>query len=301
MGDRRRAEADHRAGRRARRRGLSSAWHDRRVPRRTGARPGAGDQRQPRARLRRARPGPDLVRRRGRPRHRRRPGRRRGRRGRRRWPATRRTWSCGRCGRPSTGSAASRPGSSCRAPTASRTAAGWARRRRRSSPACCWPARWSSAATRRCPTPTAFALAAELEGHPDNVAACLLGGLTVAWTDGRRRPRRAQPKSTSRRAAGGARAAVRSRPPRPRAACCRRSSRTPTPRSTPARRPCSSRCSPARRRHRCAAGRHRGPAAPAVPGRGDAGDARRWSPAARRRAGRGGVRRRTDRAGAGSR
>ena len=26
-------------------------------------------------------------------------------------------------------------------------------------------------------------LAAELEGHPDNAAACLLGGLTVAWTD----------------------------------------------------------------------------------------------------------------------
>jgi homoserine kinase len=26
-------------------------------------------------------------------------------------------------------------------------------------------------------------LAAELEGHPDNVAACLFGGLTVAWTD----------------------------------------------------------------------------------------------------------------------
>jgi homoserine kinase len=30
----------------------------------------------------------------------------------------------------------------------------------------------------------ALRLAAELEGHPDNVAACLLGGLTVAWTDG---------------------------------------------------------------------------------------------------------------------
>src|SRR5256885_249760 len=28
-----------------------------------------------------------------------------------------------------------------------------------------------------------LALAAELEGPPDNVAACLLGGLTVAWTD----------------------------------------------------------------------------------------------------------------------
>ena len=26
-------------------------------------------------------------------------------------------------------------------------------------------------------------LAAEIEGHPDNVAACLLGGFTIAWTD----------------------------------------------------------------------------------------------------------------------
>lgn len=30
----------------------------------------------------------------------------------------------------------------------------------------------------------AFALAAELEGHPDNVAACLAGGLAVAWGEG---------------------------------------------------------------------------------------------------------------------
>jgi homoserine kinase len=29
----------------------------------------------------------------------------------------------------------------------------------------------------------ALALAAELEGHPDNVAACLLGGLTIAWRE----------------------------------------------------------------------------------------------------------------------
>jgi homoserine kinase len=28
----------------------------------------------------------------------------------------------------------------------------------------------------------ALRLAAEIEGHPDNVAACLLGGLTIAWT-----------------------------------------------------------------------------------------------------------------------
>src|SRR3954464_8713877 len=28
-----------------------------------------------------------------------------------------------------------------------------------------------------------LALAAQIEGHPDNVAACLLGGLTLAWAD----------------------------------------------------------------------------------------------------------------------
>lgn len=30
----------------------------------------------------------------------------------------------------------------------------------------------------------AFQLAVDLEGHPDNVAAALFGGLTIAWTDG---------------------------------------------------------------------------------------------------------------------
>lgn len=34
------------------------------------------------------------------------------------------------------------------------------------------------------PDEEALALATELEGHPDNVAACLLGGLTVAWRSG---------------------------------------------------------------------------------------------------------------------
>jgi homoserine kinase len=38
----------------------------------------------------------------------------------------------------------------------------------------------------RLDTDAALALAASLEGHPDNVAACLLGGLTIAWTDGGR-------------------------------------------------------------------------------------------------------------------
>jgi homoserine kinase len=34
----------------------------------------------------------------------------------------------------------------------------------------------------RLPDEAVFQLAAELEGHPDNVAACLAGGLTIAWT-----------------------------------------------------------------------------------------------------------------------
>jgi homoserine kinase len=40
----------------------------------------------------------------------------------------------------------------------------------------------------------ALALASEIEGHPDNVAACLLGGATVAWTaDGVGRATRLEP------------------------------------------------------------------------------------------------------------
>ena len=34
------------------------------------------------------------------------------------------------------------------------------------------------------PDPAVLALASELEGHPDNVAATLLGGFTIAWTEG---------------------------------------------------------------------------------------------------------------------
>jgi homoserine kinase len=34
-----------------------------------------------------------------------------------------------------------------------------------------------------------FALATEMEGHPDNVAPCLAGGLTIAWSEGSRLPR----------------------------------------------------------------------------------------------------------------
>jgi homoserine kinase len=37
--------------------------------------------------------------------------------------------------------------------------------------------------TRRLGDDDALRLAAELEGHPDNVAPCLLGGFTIAWTE----------------------------------------------------------------------------------------------------------------------
>ncbi|GGJ83312.1 homoserine kinase [Pilimelia anulata] len=36
---------------------------------------------------------------------------------------------------------------------------------------------------RRWPDAALLRLASEIEGHPDNVAACLLGGLTIAWTE----------------------------------------------------------------------------------------------------------------------
>jgi homoserine kinase len=36
----------------------------------------------------------------------------------------------------------------------------------------------------RLPDGEVLALASDLEGHPDNVAACLLGGLTIAWVAG---------------------------------------------------------------------------------------------------------------------
>jgi homoserine kinase len=44
-----------------------------------------------------------------------------------------------------------------------------------------------------------FRLATDLEGHPDNVAACLAGGLTIAWTeDGQPHMVRLEPRSSIR-------------------------------------------------------------------------------------------------------
>jgi homoserine kinase len=50
------------------------------------------------------------------------------------------------------------------------------------------------------PDPRVLALATGLEGHPDNVAACLLGGLTIAWrpADGMVRAARLEPAAELR-------------------------------------------------------------------------------------------------------
>ena len=58
--------------------------------------------------------------------------------------------------------------------------AGWARRRRRSWRDAAGP---GAAAKRQLDDADALRLAAEIEGHPDNVAPCLLGGFTIAWTE----------------------------------------------------------------------------------------------------------------------
>jgi homoserine kinase len=52
---------------------------------------------------------------------------------------------------------------------------------------------------RELPPAALFGLATEFEGHPDNVAACLGGGLTIAWTaDGQPRMVRLEPLTSIR-------------------------------------------------------------------------------------------------------
>ena len=208
------------------------------------------------------------------------------------------TSSCGRCAPPSSALGGQPRGlGAASAPTASRTAAGSgssaaaivagvlrrarARRRRRRAPA------------RRC---GAARSPRELEGHPDNVAACLLGGLH------RRLDRR--PAAVRARAPSVARVAgrpscscptQRSRPRKARAAAARARCRTPTPPSPPVAAALLG--GGAHRPPGPAARRHRGPAAPAVPApRRCRGPRRSWTRLraagrARRR-----LRRRSDRA-----
>ena len=147
-------------------------------------RPGARDVGEPRPGLRLVRPGAGAVRRRRRSGHRRAGLRVEvARRGRGRRPlATRRTWSSRRCAPRSTRSAASRAVSTV--VCANRIPHG---RGLGSSAAAIvsglLPARWLVVGgDERLPDDDGCStLAASLEGHPDNVAAALFGGLTVAW------------------------------------------------------------------------------------------------------------------------
>ncbi len=58
---------------------------------------------------------------------------------------------------------------------------------------------------RRCRTTEILRLATRLEGHPDNVAACLAGGLTIAWNPGAPAPAgsAAPAQAAARRPEGG--------------------------------------------------------------------------------------------------
>ena len=184
MGDLRCARADH-DRRRRQRRGCARSGCDEPtqrsgVSRRAGARPGAGDKRQPRARVRRPRPGVGPLRRRRRAGHRRaRAQCRRRRRGCGERPAQRAPPGREVDARNVSGCSAAqpaRPRGGLREPDPARPRSrlvGRRDRRRRDRRRVAW----SSAATERLDDAAVLALAATLEGHPDNVAACLRGGL----------------------------------------------------------------------------------------------------------------------------
>ena len=92
------------------------------------------------------------------------------------------TSSCGRSPTPTRRSDAGCRDSGSRRTTSSRTAGGWVPPARPSYPACS-PRRDFSRATWNSGPETLLRLATELEGHPDNVAPALFGGLTIAWVD----------------------------------------------------------------------------------------------------------------------
>ncbi len=121
----------------------------------------------------------------------------------------------------------------------SRTAVGWGRPRRRSWPVSVRPGGWWAGGSLVMDDDALFALAADIEGHPDNVAPavlrrfhrCLLRGRPVPGDDGLTVDPRVSavafvPPDPVRR-------------PRWRAGCCRPPCRTQTPRPTPGGPRCS--------------------------------------------------------------
>ena len=102
-----------------------------------------------------------------------------------------------------------------------------------------------------------LSLATELEGHPDNVAPALFGGLTIAWMTGAARSTRSSWCTVeSRRWSSSRRRRCR---PRSREACSRSRCRTRTRSSTSRVRRCSS---PRSSNPRAPSGGNRGQAAP---------------------------------------
>ena len=120
-----------------------------------------------------------------------------------------------------------------------------------------------------------LAVAARLEGHPDNAAAALLGGFTIAWPEACRRPR-SSPRTRS--------VAACRRPRCPTATLATETARGLLPPTVPhvdaVHAAARSALLVARdhRRARPVARRHRGPAAPGLPRARDAARPSPWSP-----------------------
>ena len=142
------------------------------------------------------------------------------------------------------GGAAARPRTSI-ARTPSRTAGGSAPPAPRSSPAIVAAAKGCSRTSSTLDGDRLLAHRHAMEGHPDNVAPALFGGLTIAWT-GAGRPAAQEAARAPRRLAARARARARRCPRRSRAACSRRACRTRTRSSTSPAPRCSSRRSSSR-------------------------------------------------------
>ena len=91
----------------------------------------------------------------------------------------------------------------------------------------------------RLPDDELIHIAADLEGHPDNVAPAVLGGFTIS---GREATSWSPSPRPSTNVSGSSSSSRRTRcPPSWPAGCCRTPCRTPPPRPTPAGRPSSSR------------------------------------------------------------
>jgi len=129
----------------------------------------------------------------------------------------------------------------------------------------------------KLPDDALLPLASDLEGHPDNVAACLAGGLAIAWT-GSAGPRmvRLEPLPSVTPVVCVAPAPVRPGPaaragPAPGRGSQRRAQRLADRRADPARHGAG-----------CLARRDPGLAAPGLPGQRDVADARAGAQPARR-------------------